>query len=66
MKGEAKKIIDAILLERANGDPLLMSTTRTKLILKGFNPNRFTEDTDDNPEVIIKLRKIAVEFQVSL
>lgn len=66
MKGEAKKLIELIVEKRAKGDPFLISITRTKLILKGVNPKRYTEDTDDDLTVISKLKDIAREFQLTL
>lgn len=66
MKGEAKKLIELIVEKRAKGDPVLSSMTRTKLILKGVNPKRYTEDTEDDWAIISKLKDIAREFQVIL
>ena len=42
----------------------LPSTTRTKLILKGINPNKFTKDSPDDPVVLEKLKDIAEAFGV--
>jgi hypothetical protein len=66
MKGEAKKIIDIIVMARSKGDPAMMSIVRTKLILKGLNPSRFSADSDDDPLIIDKLKQAAREFEVAI
>ncbi len=58
MAGKIKEMIDAILTKRSKGDPLLLKTTRTKLILKGINPDKYTLSSDDDPAVIEKLEKL--------
>ena len=58
-------MIDAIINDRAHGHPTLVLTTRTKLILKGFNPDKFTAATPDDPQAIERLRAIAREMGVN-
>jgi hypothetical protein len=57
-------MIDAIITERAQGNPTLVLTTRTKLVLKGFNPDKFTNSTPDDPKAIAKLITIAGEMGI--
>ena len=64
MRGTAKHLIDLILERRAKGNPTLLYATKTKLILKGVNPDRFTADTPDDPAVIAKVRVAAAELGV--
>lgn len=59
-------MIDSIIEQRAQGVPALVSTTRTKLILKGINPDKFTASSDDDPVVMEKLRALAQELGLSL
>lgn len=66
MSGKIKKIIEKIISEKAQGDPVLMKTTRLKLILKGINVDSFTIVSEDDPEVIAKLIDIAKEFKIDL
>ena len=58
-------MINAIIHERSRGNPTLALTTRTKLILKGFNPDRFTETTPDDPQAIERLKSVAREMGIN-
>ena len=66
MPGEIKRVIDAILEQRAKGNPTLLVTTKTKLMLKGVNPDRYNSISPDEQAVLAKLRSIAAEFGVRL
>ena len=66
MAGQIKKMLDEIIRQRSKGDTTLMSTTKTKLILKGFNPDKFTALSEDNPDVINKIRAVAAEMGVKV
>jgi len=66
MAGQLKRMLDQIILQKSKGDPTLMTTTKTKLILKGFNPDKFTLATEDNPDQIRRVREIAREMGVNL
>jgi hypothetical protein len=64
MPGQIKQMIDSILEQRAKGSPTLLLTTKTKLILKGVNPDRFTAASPDDQAVVAKVRSIAAELGV--
>jgi hypothetical protein len=66
MAGQIKAMLDRIIVERAKGDSVLVPLTRAKLILKGFDPDRFGPNTPDDPAVIARIRQIARELGVSL
>jgi hypothetical protein len=66
MAGKIKKVIDQIIKERAKGNIILTSTTRTKIILKGIVPEKFSERSPDDPEVLAKLKDIGRELGVDL
>ncbi len=66
MNGKAKQLIDAIIAQRSGGNPTLMITTRTKIMLKGVNPERFLASTPDDPVIIDKLRRIGQELGVQI
>ena len=66
MAGKIKKVIDQIIKERAKGNIILTSTTRTKIILKGIVPEKFSESSPDDPEVLAKLKDIGRELGVDL
>ena len=42
MPGKIKQMIDSIIEQGSKGDPLLVKTTETKLMLKGINTNKYT------------------------
>jgi len=64
--GKIKKMIDTIIEEKAKGNQTLVNVTRTKLILKGINPDKFDANSEDNPEIIAKLRTLASELGVKV
>ena len=43
-----------------------MMTTRTKLILKGINPDKFTAASEDDPVMIQKAMAVAKDMGVRL
>jgi len=60
--GQIRKMIDLIVQERAKGNPLIERTTRTKLLLKGINPDRYNAESLDDPVIIARLKHLAVEI----
>jgi hypothetical protein len=64
MPGQIKRVIDAILEQRSKGNPTLLLTTKTKLTLKGLNPDRFTFASPDDEALLQKARAIAEELGV--
>ncbi len=59
MRGRTRKLIDEIIEKRSGGDPTLATITRTKLILKGIDPDKFDYTTVDDPAVLQKVEQIA-------
>jgi hypothetical protein len=66
MPGNVKRMIDSIVEQRSKGNPTLVASTRTKLILKGLNPDRFTDASPDDAALINKVRAIAAELGVDV
>ena len=66
MPGQIKQMIDSILEQRSKGNPTILMTTRTKLILKGVNPDRYTVSSPDDPAVMTKVRAVAAELGVEV
>ncbi len=66
MAGQIKRMIDAIIRQRSNGNPVLENTTRTKLIIKGFHPDKYTAASEDDPAKIAELKEIAKDMGVTL
>ena len=66
MAGKIKQLIDYVIKERAQGNPSLESTTRTKLLLKGVDSRKYSSSSEDDPEVIAKIRQVAQEMNIEL
>lgn len=66
MSGEIKKVIDQIVTKRSKGNPTIAKITRTKLLLKGVDPDKYDESSPYSAEVMQKLCKIADEFNLRL
>ena len=66
MAGQVKKILERIVDQRCKGDDVLATITRAKLILKGFDPEKFTLTTPDDAASIARVTQIANELGVEL
>ncbi len=55
MAGKIKQMIDYIIKQRAQDNPMLERVIKTKLILKGINPSKYNMQSEDDPAVINKL-----------
>ena len=66
MAGQVHKMIADIIAQRSRGNATLVATTRTKLILKGIDPDRFSPATPDDPAVVARVRQIAAELSIVL
>ncbi|HUI82349.1 MAG TPA: hypothetical protein VLY24_30710 [Bryobacteraceae bacterium] len=64
MAGHIKQMIDSIIEQRSKGNATLALTTKTKLVLKGLNPDRFNAGSPDDPAGIAKVQAIAAELGV--
>jgi hypothetical protein len=66
MAGQIKKMLDRIVDQRGKGDAALTMITRAKLILKGYDPDRFNALSPDDATTIARVRQIAQELGVKL
>ena len=66
MPGKIKRTIDTIIAQRARGNAVIASTTRTKLVLKGINPSLYTATSPDDPVVLGKLSSLARDLGICL
>lgn len=66
MAGQIRRMIDVIIETRSGGNAALVNTTRTKLILKGINPDKFGAADADDPVILEKVRGIAQELGVAV
>ena len=54
MAGQIKQMVDKVIVTRSQGNATIAATTRTKLILKGINPDKFSPSSEDDPLVLDK------------
>lgn len=66
MAGQIIQMLNQIIEARSQGDSFLALTTKTKLALKGVNPEKYSCDSEDDPIVINKVRQVAKELGVTL
>lgn len=66
MPGKIRNIIDSLIETRSQGNPSLASTTRTKLLLKGIDSSKYTATSEDDAEVIMKIKLVAQEMGITL
>lgn len=66
MPGKIRELIDHIIAIRSRGNEIIAVTTRTKIILKGIDINKYGQHSPDDDVVIKKLQKIAQELDVTL
>jgi len=64
MAGLIKIMIDKIITQKAKGNVTMINLTKTKLILKGVNPDKFTAASEDDSAIIQKVRVIGKEMGV--
>ncbi len=66
MAGRIKNVLDQILRQKANGHPTILLATKTKLILKGLNPDKFSATSPDDAALLAKAVETAREMGVQL
>lgn len=66
MSGKIKNLIDKIIQERSKGDTLLAEMTKTKMIMKGINPDKYNSSTPDDEIIIEKLKNLAKELNINV
>lgn len=66
MAGKIKNIIDSIVENRSKGNTTIANLTKSKMVMKGIIPEKFTKDSEDDPEVIEKLLVLAKELNVKI
>ena len=63
MAGKIKQMIDTIIDQRTKGNPMLAGVIKTKLMLKGIDPSKFTAQSEDDPAIIAKLDAVMKELK---
>jgi len=66
MAGKIKDIIDKIVEKRSNGNPTLIHLTKSKIVMKGIIPEKYTNTSEDDPVVIEKLVGLAKELNINI
>lgn len=66
MTGQIRKVLDDMIEKVSAGNQVIKTTTKTKLILKGINPDNYDENSYDDPAVMDKIKEVAKEFHVEV
>jgi hypothetical protein len=66
MAGKIKNIIDSIVEKRSNGNAAIANLTKSKIVMKGIIPEKYTSMSDDDPVIIEKLVVLAKELNVNI
>jgi hypothetical protein len=61
-RGQIRRILLEIIEKRSKGNPLIANSIRAKLFMKGINVDRFGQDTPDDPKVLEKVKKLAMDM----
>lgn len=65
-QGKTKLILDSIITQRSGGNPAIAKAIKTKLMLKGINPDAYSLDTADDPDMVKKLSDLAVNLGIAI
>ena len=65
-KGKTKLIIDSIITQRSGGSAAVAKVIRTKFMLKGINPDAYSLDTPDDPNLVKRLMDLAAKLGVTI
>ena len=66
MAGRVSRILDKIIEKRSGGNQTLVMSTKTKLILKGLNPDKFGPGTPDDPTILKKAEALAHHLGITV
>lgn len=56
-------MIDGLIARRSNGDPVAAAGVRVRLLLRGIDPDDYTETSEDDPAVIAKLDQMVADLE---
>lgn len=66
MAGTIKKLIDCIISTKADGNQALSNLVKTRLMLKGINPDSYNFYSEDNPIIIEKLENFITDADLNI
>ncbi len=64
--GKAKRLIDELIEKKAQGNSFQISNIKMKLLFKGIIPDKITDETPDNEEILSKIFEVASNFNIQL
>jgi hypothetical protein len=62
MAGKIRQLIDLIIDRKAKDNPMMERVIKAKMILKGINPAKYTDQSEDVPAVIAQLEGMMDSF----
>lgn len=66
MAGKIKQTLDKLIQTRSKGNPTLVNTTITKLMIKGIDYSKYTAASEDDPAMLEKIAVAAKEMGVTI
>ncbi len=66
MSGKIKKLIDCIVHAKANGNQALYNLIKTRLMLKGINPDSYNFYSEDDSRIIEKLENFIADADLNI
>ena len=66
MVGKIKAMLDDIIEQRSKGNPVLTITTKSKLLLKGIDYEKYTPQSSDDPAMVAKVIQCAQEMGIEV
>ena len=61
-----KQLIDELIQKKAGGNRFQESNVKMKLMFKGIMPDKITDETPEDDEIISKIFEVADQFNVVL
>jgi hypothetical protein len=59
MAGQVYKQIQKLIVEGGKNDPMTISYIRTKLMLKGIDPDKWGPTSEDNQEILVVIERFS-------
>lgn len=63
VSGNIKRLIDELITLRTQGNEALAHFVRAHLVMKGIQPDRYTDSSPDDPKVIAELERMISDFR---
>ncbi|MGM5483041.1 MAG: hypothetical protein ACQESF_06255 [Nanobdellota archaeon] len=66
LTGQIHNALKTIIEKVSSGNEIIATTTKTKLVLKGIDPDKYDPNSEDDPQVMEKVKQVANEFNVQI